>query len=264
MNFVLLILVGKITRSQYRLIRIAIGSAVGAIGACVLLVIESLSSTIQVFIGLVGIAPTMVAIAFSHRNLCEYRSQLLHLYFIASVIGGSLTCLIYNRNILNSRMSSQVDKKAQLSIWMLGIIAVLITAFMPIFIRIMNRMNNHLQTIYQVTIHLENQMVTVRGLFDTGNHLREPISKKPVTIVEYEVINTIMEKRLEEYTTRIKMIPYRSIGQNQGMLYGMIVDELEVQIGKEVKRHKNVVIGIYHGTLSSKKEYQAILHEEML
>lgn len=264
MNFVLLFLVGKVTKSQFRLLRISIGSIAGAVGACILLIMGQLSSIIQVCIGLVGIAPIMVAIAFPHRNLYEFRSQLLHLYFVTSLIGGILTCLIYNKNVMNPRVGSQGDEKTQFSIWMIGVIAVVIIVFMPVIIRIMNHMSNRLQTIYQVTIFLENRMVTVKGLYDTGNHLREPISKKPVTIVEDEVIKTIMEKELEEYNTRIKLIPYRSIGQNQGMLYGLLIDEIEVQVGTEIRRHKDVVIGIYHGTLSSKKEYQAILHEEML
>ena len=103
-----------------------------------------------------------------------------------------------------------------------------------------------------------------KALLDTGNHLREPLTNRPVIIVEKTLLKQIMTRELLEYTTRIKVIPYRSIGKEHGTMYGLVLDGLEVTVDNVVHKHEDVVACVYEGTLSSKKDYQLILHEELM
>ena len=83
-------------------------------------------------------------------------------------------------------------------------------------------------------------------------------------IVEKELLQRLFTKELLEYSTRVKVIPFRSIGKDHGTLYGIMLDSMTVVVDEEEHRYENVIACLYEGTLSSKKDYQIILHEELL
>ncbi|MBO6015725.1 MAG: sigma-E processing peptidase SpoIIGA, partial [Lachnospiraceae bacterium] len=111
--------------------------------------------------------------------------------------------------------------------------------------------------------------ITVNGkrfccnaLVDTGNSLCDPISRRPVLILERSVLKAYeVTIRPEQY----RVIPYHSLGRENGMLEGFVaglvcvLDETENGRIQRMKR-SNVVIGIYEGTLSGDGAYQMILH----
>lgn len=71
----------------------------------------------------------------------------------------------------------------------------------------------------------------VLALVDTGNGLIEPISQKPVAVLDEEVWKRM---RMWMKPERFKMIPYHSIGKERGLLEGYEVDALTVQgMGKK-------------------------------
>ena len=96
----------------------------------------------------------------------------------------------------------------------------------------------------------------IKALIDTGNGLVDPVSKKPVAILDEEVWSYMQKwKRPEKY----KAIPYHSIGKDRGLLEGYMVDFMEV-IGKtEKKQYKDVIIAVFEGKVSGRGEYQMIL-----
>ena len=63
---------------------------------------------------------------------------------------------------------------------------------------------------------------------------------------------------------KIYIIPFKSVGKDEGMLYGIQVDELIISHAKFHKKTKDAIIGIYNGKLSNDNRYNAILHSESL
>lgn len=102
--------------------------------------------------------------------------------------------------------------------------------------------------------------VEVMALIDTGNGLIEPVSRKPVAILEEEEWKKL---RIWMKPEKFKIIPYHSIGKANGMMEGYEVDTVEVKGQNGEKRFDKVIIAVFKGKISKKGGYQMILPPEL-
>lgn len=98
--------------------------------------------------------------------------------------------------------------------------------------------------------------MTVTALLDSGNSLVEPISGKPVSIVEKSIFKSLWREEAECY----RAIPYHSIGKKRGILQGYLLPELLIEADGEVKSCKNVYIAVCEET----GKVKMILHPALL
>ena len=95
---------------------------------------------------------------------------------------------------------------------------------------------------------IKPQDIITKALIDTGNMLKEPITNTPVVVVEkillYECIpkeilnniNQIIGGDLEkipqqiqsQYISKLKLIPFSSLGKQNGMLLGIKVQQIKI------------------------------------
>ena len=115
--------------------------------------------------------------------------------------------------------------------------------------------------IYEVILTEGQENAVYKALFDTGNFLTDPVSGKPVSVVEE---TDIMKKWLERYPQKYKIIPYQSVGKEHGVLEGIVVDELVIQKEKEQVVKKEAVIALYKGRLSKDGDFQMILNHSLM
>ncbi len=109
-----------------------------------------------------------------------------------------------------------------------------------------------------------------------GNLLKEPISQDDVVIVEKDNLKEIIDidilnnikniingKWLEDVSNsmidyRLKVVPFSSLGNENGVLLGFKPDYIKVYDEKTYVK-KNVVIGIYDGKLSKTNMYTSLI-----
>ncbi|HYG60062.1 MAG TPA: sigma-E processing peptidase SpoIIGA [Symbiobacteriaceae bacterium] len=98
--------------------------------------------------------------------------------------------------------------------------------------------------LYGLRITIGGQAVTLPALLDTGNHLSDPLTSTPVAVVEAgrlkgllprEVTGALkggweaLERLPGSWAARCRLVPYRSVGQPEGMLLAVQPDEVAVQ-----------------------------------
>lgn len=136
-----------------------------------------------------------------------------------------------------------------------------------------------------ITITLWGKKVSTEALVDTGNQLVEPLSQHPVVIVEYEVLKPLLPEEICQlfqqgkaqdgslmilslsettYAKRLRLIPFQSLGRENGMLLGVRPDFMEIRYKNRNQQVKDVVIGIYDRKLSPETAYRALLHTQLL
>ncbi|MBO8126010.1 MAG: sigma-E processing peptidase SpoIIGA [Firmicutes bacterium] len=134
-------------------------------------------------------------------------------------------------------------------------------------------------------IRLGPERFQTTALLDTGNSLRDPLSGVPVVIVESALFAEATDPNLQAlvaaassgeltrvselvydspWSTRVRLIPYTTLGQNNGLLVGIKPDFLQVHYGGETLGVANAVIGIHDRPLSDDGTYKALLHPELL
>lgn len=115
--------------------------------------------------------------------------------------------------------------------------------------------------LYTVHIVEGGKQLDFQALFDTGNSLTDPYTGKPVSIVEE---NDDILCWLHTKPQKYRIIPFRSIGKENGILEGTQVEELIICSKEGQKVEKDAVIALYKGRLSGDGSFQMILNQGLL
>jgi stage II sporulation protein GA (sporulation sigma-E factor processing peptidase) len=117
------------------------------------------------------------------------------------------------------------------------------------------------QNVYKVILKDKEESISAKALYDSGNLLTEPISGKPVSIIEKtKALTDWMTNTPEKY----KAIPYKSVGNENGMLEGMVIDQLVIQLDNEQVVENNAVIALYDGKISKGGSFSMLLNHDLL
>ena len=137
---------------------------------------------------------------------------------------------------------------------------------------------------YKVIITINKKQIETTAMVDTGNLLKDPITGNPVIVVESSLLEKILPLELllnldkiiggefenvtEEirntYMNKLKLIPYASLGKQNGMLIGIKADEVKIIKEDETQLKNNVIIGIYNKPLTKRGEYRALIGIELI
>lgn len=117
----------------------------------------------------------------------------------------------------------------------------------------------------------------LRAMIDTGNLLKDPITNSPVVIVEKNKLSNILPEDILEntgkiingqyefsdeylkYASRFRVLPFSSLGKQNGMLLGFKVDKVEAEINDEEVIREDAIIGIYDKKLSNRNQYEGLI-----
>ena len=243
MDFILLLMVGKLIHKTICPLRLLAAAFLGGISAAVLCLLHPQFVLLQVCNLIAGLCMLLLSYPLKHP---EHLMALLFLYGSAFILEGMLC---YLGRFLGSRGQHRLY-----SLLGTGLFGWLF--FRSLWRQIQTQKHKE-EVLLPVTIFWEGKQIDCTGLLDTGNALREPMTGKPVMIVEQTLFT---EHEISLPNDRCFLIPFRSIGRSNGMLRGILVEECWIGQAEQKKRYRKVMLGIYHGKLSPRAEYQVILH----
>ena len=278
-NYIILYATGIILKIQIRNLKIFFASLIGAIYSVVYYIVQfGLYSN---FIVKLILSIVMIYVAFNPINFKTLVRQVLLFYLVSFVFAGATIAIIYMVNSQNITIQNGVFVGNYTMVTVLIGIAiayiVVITAFKMVKTRISKK-----DLICDIEVTINGQDIRTKGMIDTGNLLKEPITNLPVVVMEYtlfydvipkEILNNlekilggdlseIPKKIQEQYIPKLKVIPFTSLGKQNGMLLGVKAEEVIVRYNDEVKKIDKAVIGIYDKSLTKKGEYRALLGVE--
>lgn len=113
-----------------------------------------------------------------------------------------------------------------------------------------------------VRCQVNGKKICCTGLWDTGNSLFDPISGKPVLVLEKE---ELMKHSVYIRKEKFRVIPFHSLGTKNGFLEAFVADYVQIETMDEKRKQdtierEDVIIGVYEGKLSRDGSYQMILH----
>ena len=277
MNSIIIYATSIILKIKPKLIRVVISSAIGSIYAIITYVTELSIYTSIISKGILAIV--MVYIAFNPQNMKNMWKQLLIFYLTSFVFGGVALYLIYfiKPQDVFIKNGIFVGDYALKAIFLGAIIAFII---IKISIKFIKTKINAKDMFCKIRIKLNGKEIETKAMIDTGNLAKEPITNTPVVIVESSLLEKILPKEIlnsidnilagkldgvkEEYISRLRCIPFSSLGKQNGMLLGIKADEIVVEKEEENKISKNVIIGVYERSLTKRGEYRALIGLELI
>lgn len=283
MNYIILLATGLILKIKIKHIRLIIGSLLGAIYTIIgyIGILEIYSS----FILKIILSIMIVYIAYYPQTLKKMWKELLFFYLTSFVFGGVAFSLIYivkpQEIIMKNGLFLGTYPLKTVILGAIVAFVIIITAFKIIKSKISKK-----DLICEITVEIEGKKIITKALIDTGNMLKEPITNTHVVVIEHTLLYDVIPKEilnhLEEiiggdfkeipeeiknkYVSKLKLIPYSSLGKQNGMLLGIKAKKLIIVKGEEKEKieKENIILGIYDKSLTKKGEYRAIIGMEFV
>lgn len=246
MNLWVLFLCRFFIHSKVKTQKVVIVSIVSAIVEVLILCIPYGNSTGKIILGFGGTMALGIYWLFRPKTRKFFGKLLICSYLTMFVLGGAM---IFIDSVWRRREISTIS-------W--SLIVVMVTFFLEIvFLRISVKSD-----IYPVVLTIsESKECRVIALRDSGNGLEEPISKVPVSIVEEDMIEPYKDDLKEE---RFRLVPFHSIGKEQGIMEAYFIDKMEIINEGENRVIYNPIIAITKDRISVGRNYQMILHPALL
>lgn len=150
------------------------------------------------------------------------------------------------------------------------------------------RRQENLSSYYaEVLIELEQTRISCTGLIDTGNQLRDPLSRLPVMVTEMSLWQPYMPQSFSQavqnsglsadnlilqwtedeafpWRDRLRLIPYRGVNRGSQFMLALKPDKVTVTLENKSYLTTRVLVGLDGGTLSSEGSYRAIIHPALM
>lgn len=281
MNYIILFATGLIAKAKIGKIRLLISSLLGGIYAVLSFapILEIYSTLILKII----LSITMIYIAFNPKSLKLLLKQIILFYLVSFAFGGCAFCLLYfirPQDILmrNGYLTGTYPIKIALLGGIVGFVIVNI-AFKLVRGRISKK-----DMFCEIEIFLKEKSISIRAMIDTGNLLKDPISGMPVIVVEkgklkelipQEIVENLngilngenkedMSEEAKAYLPKFRVIPFSSLGKQNGLLLGFIADKIIVKQEENENKLSQIIVGIYDKYLTKNGAYTGLVGLDIL
>ncbi|MCL6479462.1 MAG: sigma-E processing peptidase SpoIIGA [Peptococcaceae bacterium] len=282
-NGLLLWSAGRLSRIRVKYHRLLIGSSLGSLYSLAFF-LPGMEQFFSFYVK-IAVSLVMVAAAFAPLPPKKFGLCLSFFYLVSFAAGGMVIGFSY----LVSHAGGFVQINNFLAIvnrylWPGLLLTLLVlwagVAVLPGYFKGRQRIE---ALRLPVTIYFEGRAAVVRGLVDTGNSLCDPVSGEPVVVVEHNAIRDVLPDPMKElaactgnaieviermmgtpWSSRLRLIPFHSLGSDRGILLGIKPDRVEFLRDSRIQRVDRVVIGIHGHRLDAGEEYNAIINPSLL
>ena len=215
-DLLLLFSVAIILRRQTTLKKLLLSSTVGSI--TILSMFIELNSFLFFIIKII-ISLLMVYITFGYKNIKYTLKNLFYLYTSSIILGGFLYFLNLQFSYKNKGLVFYFNG---LSINVIVLI-ILSPTIIYLYTKQALELKNNYSNYYNIDIYLKNgKIIPTTAFLDTGNKLEDPYKKRPIILLNKELITIDYDK------DKILLVPYDTIN-NHGLLKCVIPDKIFIQ-----------------------------------
>ncbi|WP_273839785.1 sigma-E processing peptidase SpoIIGA [Halalkalibacter alkalisediminis] len=229
----------------------------------------------------------IVYIAFGYKRFRYFIQGLLMFYFVAFMTGGGLFALHFfwqtEVAILDGIAHVNSGYFGSGISWVFVVIGFpLIWFFSKHRFETIEVKQVQYDQLVDVEMTISGYTFTARGLIDSGNQLSDPLTKKPVMIIEAQLLYSYFNKEAvdhimsfheqpeveegfdERLLERASIIPYRVIGQSSPFITGLKPDQVIIYYQNQQFVTKNVLLGLHDKELSPDGAFKCIVHPKLV
>lgn len=256
-NYIIFLTTSCILKKNTNYLRILISSVLG--GFYVIGFITNFIPLLSNFFIKILLSIMMVYFAFTPSNFKKLFKDLNVFYLVTFVVGGIASSLVYTIDdkcsiIKNNYLVGFNSFKISIFASIIGFVILCFSFFYK------NELLKQRNLICRIRISNNYKSIETTCFIDSGNTLKDPFTHKSVIIVEKNIIEKITD--LNNFK-KFRLIPFTSIGNDNGILLGISMESVSIIItGQKDITIKNAVIGIYNKTFN--KNYHALIGIDLL
>jgi stage II sporulation protein GA (sporulation sigma-E factor processing peptidase) len=287
MDAVILLCTGWIVKRKLRALRILSGAFIGSLYSLVLFIPSLSFLTSWPMKAIVSLG--MVAIAIPWVKWLDLLRCSVMYYFVAFVFAGATIALHFAVPGVSIAKGTVISGRGLMfvtSFKTLTLMMAIPTAMATVRYAIgkARQIQAKRAALCEVHLRVQGQAATFIGLVDTGNQLRDPISRKPVCFVEGGVVEHLFPEPIrkaiqdqkslidalsdvsdESWRKRFSLIPFQSAGGMAQMTIAFRPDEVHIVLqGVLQPARSQCLFAIQTRALSTDGRFQAILHTELI
>lgn len=280
MNYIILFGTAYIIKIKVKHLRILASSMIGAIYA--ILAYSGIFKLYENIFVKIILSICMVYIAYNPKNIKGIIKELVVFYLVSFALGGCAFALLYIVKPQDIFIKDGVFIGTYpIKIVLLGGVVGFTITYIS-FKLVKNRMNKS-ELIYEIYIRLEEKELKLKVMLDTGNMLKDPISNSPVALIDKTKLYELLPKEILDnskemlggefknqdeidykYKSRLRIIPFTSVGKQNGMILGIKADEIRIITDVEEIINEKAIIGIYDRKFSKTDKYCGLIGLDML
>ena len=280
MNYIILFGTAYIIKIKVKHLRILASSIIGAIYA--ILAYSGIFKLYENIFVKIILSICMVYVAYNPKNIKGIIKELIVFYLVSFTLGGCAFALLYIVKPQDIFIKDGVFIGTYpIKIVLLGGVVGFTITYIS-FKVVKNRMNKS-ELIYEIYIRLEEKELKLKVMLDTGNMLKDPISNSPVALIDKTKLYELLPKEILDnskemlggefknqdeidykYKSRLRIIPFTSVGKQNGMLLGIKADEIRIITDVEEIINEKAIIGIYDRKFSKTDKYCGLIGLDML
>lgn len=273
MNYVILHITSLVASRKSKWYRIVAGSAIGTLYAIVSL---WLSAFLHALIGKILLSALIILVTYFPRKIKDFLRLSAIFYGVTFLFAGISFAIL-----LTGEVKSASNIIATVCV---GYLLVLVIA------RCIQKRKQADQSATKVFIQFEKTAdngVWLPAIIDTGNFLRDPFTGTSVIVAELGALEDLLPKEVlafirengtsdilndasiicaaEGWERRFRLIPYNSVGNENGILPGFKADVVRVSENNgEDAELNDIVVCLYEKALSENEKYRALLAPDMI
>lgn len=276
MNYIILFATGLINRVKIKAWKLFVASLIGGVYS-----ILSFAPVLEIytnFLFKVILSIVMVYISFHPQNVKQLFKELIIFYLVSFAFGGCAFALLYfikPQDILarNGVLTGTYPIKIALLGGIVGFVIV------NIAFKVVKGKLSKKDMFCNVSIFINGKEKQIKAFIDTGNLLKDPISGIPVIVVEVSELEEMIPKEIvenlneilqgkdtkvlteipEDYKLKFRIIPFSSLGKQNGLLLGFIADKVMINLEETKSELSNIIIGIYEKNLTKNGLYTGLV-----
>lgn len=265
---------GMLLKEQIKIIRIILGAAAGALMYIITLYRPYVNGFVQFLVIIFSMSLSLI-IAYSPRNLISLIKMVVTSTAVSFAAAGMIFAFVCLRMFYTKGAAAYIMDNFSYKLLILSSLAVyIIIKFGGKYIR---KSAADPKEYFEIAVKLNGKEASLRALADTGNSLKDNIGGNEIIIADYDAVSNIIPYDLSgdgvamfnmlsetELKTRIRLIPFKSLGNPNGMLLGIKADSAYIKTKVHREERQNIVIGIYEGRLDASGQFNAIVNYEII
>lgn len=274
MNFFLLYLLSRLTNNTSKIWKLFLAAFIGSLYVFVIL-IPSLHIFYS-FIFKVLVSLIMLFIAFTPKSIKKFIKLTCIFYTETFLLGGGIIgffYLIYGD--INTLDSAFLLSKISSKFIIIG--SIFTTLFVKIGFDVFESYFKEKDITVELEIYINGKSCTIKGFIDTGNYLKDPLNGSKVIVSYLNALKDIIPvdklNNINNYSSdieedsifsRIRIIPYKAVGVENGTLTGIKTDMIIARSKNNVKVNKGITVALHNNSFLGDSSYEAIAYPEIL
>jgi stage II sporulation protein GA (sporulation sigma-E factor processing peptidase) len=276
-DYLLLRLVNRLLKCSATCFRSLLGALTGAAGFCLMLAVSAFRWPCCWHLSHILFSIVTVRIGCKIRGKKLFQG-VIGWYVLAFLLGGMLQALLEQPKI-RAWTGEMLMGDAPFYVAARTFISLSIISYLLILagFRLYGLLQGKVSNIADVDIYIGDTCKKVKGLYDTGNRLYDTYTGAPISILEYDVIKSLLSEEEEQEMARMMAmgeggehilsfhphyVLFHSVGKEQGLLLAVTLKQLCIYKDGLQQRVPDPIVALSAKPLSHTGHFQMIIHPD--